>query len=162
MAAGEGVRQIARSLGRAPSTVSREVHRNIRRRYLVAAPPGRPRPGRQRLPPEYRATVAQKRADALAARPKPGKLATNQRLRQIVQARLEEQWSPEQISSRLPELFPEDAELRVSHETIYRALYVQGRGALRRELTACLRTGRAVRKPRRRGDARQHRIADKL
>ena len=79
-----------------------------------------------------------------------------------MQARLEEQWSPEQISSRLPELFPEDAELRVSHETIYRALYVQGRGALRRELTACLRTGRAVRKPRRRGDARQHRIADKL
>jgi len=77
-----------------------------------------------------------------------------------VQARLLDGWSPEQISARLVVEFPDRPEMRVSHETIYQSLYVQSRGALRRELTACLRTGRALRKPRRRAQARRGRVQD--
>jgi len=96
-------------------------------------------------------------------RPKPSKLTLDPRLRAWVQDKLEsEQWSPEQIARRLPEAFPDDESMRISHEAIYQALYVQGRGALRRELTACLRTGRALRKPRRRADGRRERIKDKI
>jgi IS30 family transposase len=83
-------------------------------------------------------------------------------LRTWVQDRLGEEWSPEQITRRLPEAFPDDDRMRISHEAIYQALYVQGRGALRRELTTCLRTGRALRKPRRRADGRRERIKDKI
>jgi IS30 family transposase len=91
----------------------------------------------------------------MARRPKTAKLAANKRLRDVVQARLKLKDSPEQIAGRLVLDFPDDPEMRVSHETIYQSLYVQGRGALKRELTACLRTGRAIRKPRRRADERR-------
>ena len=160
-----GVRQIARKLGRSPSTICRELRRN------AATRGGRP---------EYRASIAQWKAERQARRPKTAKLAVNDQLRQYVQARLAGEvaapdgtpvrgpevrwagrrhgrrtdrrwaraWSPEQIANRLPIDFPDDGAMRVSHEAIYQALYVQGRGALRRELSACLRTGRALRVPR--------------
>jgi IS30 family transposase len=137
------VREIARRLGRAPSTVSRELARN--------GPPTRPE--------RYRATSAQARAEVRARRPKATRLARDRRLREYVQDRLggPERWSPEQISHRLVLDFPHDGRMRISHEAIYQALYVQGRGQLRRDLAACLRTGRAVRRPRRRADARRAR-----
>jgi transposase, IS30 family len=138
-AAGLGVRAIARELGRDPATISRELKRGCLKR--------RPR-GR------YRASVAQARAEQRARRPRRSRLATNPLLRAHVQQALLEGWSPEQIAARLVEDFPDDESMRISHEAIYQALYVQGRGGLRRELTACLRTGRALRKPRRRVDGR--------
>ena len=140
------VREIARRLGRAPSTVSRELRRNA-----ATGNPGR-----------YRATVAQAEADARARRPKVAKLATDDRLRAYVARQLSgaAKCSPEQISRRLKVEFPDDERMRISHETIYQSLYVQGRGALRRELTTCLRTGRALRRPQRRPDARRERIKD--
>jgi IS30 family transposase len=166
-ARGLGVRAIARELGRDPGTISRELRRN------AATRGGKP---------EYRATVAQWKAQTAARRPKPAKLVTNARLREYVQVRLSGQlrrpdgmpapgpattwkglnkphrgdrrwataWSPEQISQRLVVDFPDDEDMRISHEAIYQALYIQGRGALQRELVACLRTGRALRKPRER------------
>ena len=138
-----GVREIGRRLGRAPSTISRELARNRRPAH----------------PERYRANSAQARAEAQARRPKVAKLAANPRLREHVQDRLagNHRYSPEQIAHRLVLDFPDDDDMRISHEAIYQALYVQGRGALRRELTACLRTGRAVRRPRRRVDARRGR-----
>jgi len=139
VAAGEPLRVIAARLGRSPCTVSREVRRNGVRGV-------------------YRALAAQMQAQFRAARPKTAKLAGNDRLRGWVQARLGERWSPEQISAALKAEFPDDPEMRVSHETIYQAIYVQGRGALRRELAASLRTGRALRKPRRREGERRGRI----
>jgi transposase, IS30 family len=141
----KGVRAIARALGRDPSTISRELRRVVHG--------GSYRPG-------YRASTAQADADARARRPKPAKLATNLALRAEVQARLRENHSPEQIAARLRQDHPSDPEMWVSHETIYQALYVQTRGALKRELTRHLRTGRALRKPRRRGPERRGRIAD--
>jgi IS30 family transposase len=143
LAQGLAVRAIARRLGRAASTVSREIARNSTR-------------GRYR----YRATAAQGRAEERARRPKPAKLAVCAELRAWVQQELEEDWSPEQISRRLVLEFPGDPEMRVSHETIYQALYVQGRGALRRELVRHLRTGRALRKPRRTEGERRGRLQD--
>jgi IS30 family transposase len=143
VAAGLSCRQIAARLGRAPSTVSREIGRNGYR-------------GRYR----YRALAAQAQAEFRARRPKTARLAGNARLRDWVQARLEERWSPEQVSVMLKQQFPDEPEMRVSHETIYQSIYVQGRGALRRELAACLRTGRALRKPRRHGGERRGRIKD--
>jgi IS30 family transposase len=139
LAAGLSERAIAAGLGRARSTVSREVGRNGSR-------------GR------YRALAAQSQADARAARPKAAKLAGNGVLRDWVQEKLKKKWSPEQVSVMLAAEFPGEPEMRVSHETIYQSIYVQGRGALRRELAAGLRTGRAVRKPRRRSDERRGRI----
>jgi IS30 family transposase len=91
---------------------------------------------------------AHKRAHALARRPKPTKLARDRRLRGRVISDLRRRWSPEQISRRLREDFRDDVAMRISHETIYKSLFVQGRGELRRELTRCLRTGRAKRLPR--------------
>jgi IS30 family transposase len=166
LAGGSGVREIARRLGRAPSTISRELQRNAAI-------------GRGRV--EYRASTAQRHAERRAQRPKPAKLAVNPVLRSYVQDRLSgtvqrpdgsvagpdiawrgrrqgprkdrrwgQCWSPEQISGRLRLDFPDDESMRVSHEAIYQSLYIQGRGALRRELTACLRTGRALRAPRNR------------
>jgi IS30 family transposase len=122
--------EIARRLERNPGTVSREIARNSR--------------GGGR---GYRAAVAQSRADARARRPKPTRLATSPVLCREVQDRLEEEHSPRQIARRLRREFPEDPEMWVSHETIYKSLYVQGRGELRRELAKRLRTGRALRKP---------------
>ena len=164
-AQGRGVRSIARELGRCPSTISRELRRNAATRGA-------------RL--EYRASIAQWKAELQARRPKTAKLASNDRLRDYVQDRLAgvvhsadgatvgpptstwkgrnrprrqdrrwaTSWSPEQIANRLPIEFPHDETMRISHEAIYQALYIQGRGALRRELVACLRTGRALRVPR--------------
>jgi len=160
-----GVRVIARRVGRDPGTISRELRRNAATRC-----------GKQ----EYRASVAQWKAQQAAKRPKVAKLAANARLRAYVEHKLTGQltdaegrpiagpdvswagrrhgrrqdrrwgvaWSPEQISHRLTVDFPDDESMRVSHETIYQSLYVQSRGALKRQLTACLRTGRALREPR--------------
>jgi len=170
-AQGHGVREVARRLGRAASTVSRELRRNAATRGGGL---------------EYRATTAQWHAERAARRPKPAKLATNPALRAHVRDRLAgavlapggaavagpavtwkgrrhgrrqhrrwaSAWSPQQISRRLRLDFPGDEAMRISHEAIYQALYVQGRGALRRELTACLRTGRALRVPRARSRGR--------
>ena len=104
--------------------------------------------------------MAQARADVRARRPKPSVLSGNDRLREHIQDRLSRKHSPEQISQRLRLDFPDEPEMWVSHETIYRALYVQGRGALSREVVRCLRTGRALRKPRRRTAERRGRIAN--
>jgi IS30 family transposase len=106
----------------------------------------------------YRASVAQADADRLARRPRPAKLATYLPLRVEVETRLQANHSPEQIARRLVEDFPDDPEMRVSHETIYQALYLQARGGLKRELTVHLRTGRSMRKPQRRSAERRGRI----
>jgi transposase, IS30 family len=140
LAAGDSQREIAERLGRSPSTVSREVKRNSR--------------GRR----QYRALAAQGQAQHRAARPKTAKLAGNAELRGLVAARLKRKWSPEQVSTWLRRQFPDRPEMQVSHETICQSIYVQGRGALRRELSACLRTGRALRKPRRKDGERRGKI----
>jgi IS30 family transposase len=170
-ARGNGVRATARVLGRDPGTISRELRRNAAARAGVV---------------EYRASVAQWKAERAARRPRVAKLAANPRLRVWVEQRLAgavtdaegrpipgpnvpwkgrrhgrradrrwgTAWSPEQISHRLRAEFPDDESMRISHEAIYQSLYVQGRGALRRDLTACLRTGRALREPRARTQAK--------
>jgi IS30 family transposase len=135
------LRAIAAELGRAPSTISREVRRNVH-------PPSG----------HYRPHAAQARAEARRPRPKVGKIAQNGDLRDFIQDRLARRWSPEQISHSLRREFPDRPEMQVTHETIYQALYVQGRGELRRELTRALRTGRARRRPHRQPDARQSRF----
>ncbi|HWL99760.1 MAG TPA: IS30 family transposase [Nocardioidaceae bacterium] len=145
-ARGLGVREIARGLGRAPSTVSRELRRNARAR--------RPR--------VYRAHAAQARADGVARRPKVTKLESNPVLGRWVSQGLQRRWSPQQIAARLVAEYPDDERMRVSHETIYKALYVQGRGGLRRELSRCLRTGRALRRPRGRTDRRREHLREKV
>ena len=167
-AQGMGVREIARMISRDPGTVSRELRRNAATRS-----------GKQ----EYRAVVAQWKAQQAAKRPKTAKLVGNDRLREYVQDRLagdvrrpdgtivpgpktppwkglnkphrqdrrwSTAWSPEQISHRLKVDFVDDESMRISPEAIYQALFIQGRGALKRELVACLRTGRALRQPRER------------
>jgi IS30 family transposase len=141
--------EIAKLIGRHPSTVGRELARNQTRGRL---PPfscterGRARPQHQQL--RYRASTAQAKAEQRARRPKPGKLATRPELRTEVQDRLIKRWSPEQITRTLGQDFADRPEMQVSHETIYQALYVQGRGELRRDLVKCLRTGRALRHSR--------------
>ncbi len=165
-ARGKGVREIGRALGRDAGTISRELRRN------AATRGGKP---------EYRATVAQWKAQQAAKRPKIAKLVSHPRLREYVRERLSgnvrrpdgtivtgpktsawkglnkphrqdrrwsTSWSPEQISQRLRVDFPDDESMRISHEAIYQSLFIQGRGALKRELVACLRTGRALRVPR--------------
>lgn len=164
----KGVREIARELGRDPGTISRELRRNAATRS-----------GKQ----EYRALVAQWKAQQAARRPKVAKLVMNDLLREYVQERLAGTvrrpdgsvvegptppawkglnkphradrrwslaWSPEQISHRLKIDFPDDGSMRISHEAIYQSLFIEGRGALKRELVSCLRTGRALRQPRER------------
>jgi IS30 family transposase len=159
------MQDVARRIGRAASTISRELRRNAATRSGGL---------------EYRATTAPWHAERSARRPKPAKLAGNPTLRTYVQERLAglviapsgapvpgpavswkgrrhgrrqdrrwaRAWSPEQIARRLPVDFPDDEAMRISHEAIYQALFIQGRGELRRELTACLRSGRALRVPR--------------
>jgi len=162
----KGVREIARTIGRDPGTVSRELRRN------AATRGGKP---------VYRAVVAQWKAQQAAKRPKAAKLAGNEQLREYVQDRLagnvhgldgtivpgpktppwkglnkphrqdrrwSTAWSPEQIAQRLKVDFPDDESMRISHEAIYQSLFIEGRGALKRELVTCLRTGRALREPR--------------
>jgi transposase, IS30 family len=127
LVAGESLRSIARRLGRAPSTISRDVVRTGRN--------------------AYRAVKADSASIERARRPKPAKLAVDARLCKEVRRGLRQNWSPQQISARLIRDYPDDLTMRVSHETIYKTLFIQARGALRKELTACLRTGRAQRKP---------------
>jgi transposase, IS30 family len=127
VAAGLSLRAIARGMGRAASTICREVNANG---------------GRSK----YRALPADRRAQRLALRPKQAKLASCRRLRSVVERKLEALWSPAQISGWLAEQYPNDSEMHVSHETIYQSLFVQSRGALKKELHACLRTGRAMRR----------------
>jgi IS30 family transposase len=158
----ESLRSIARRLGRAPSTISREVRANTDRALVGHYWTNRASPAtgrRPQRPPAYRALPAQQRAEAMRRRPKTSKLARHERLHRYVQDKLscDERWSPEQISNRLRLDFPDDESMRVSHEAIYQSLYIQGRGALNRELTTCLRTGRALRKPRRRAQQRRGR-----
>ncbi|ABG05165.1 Integrase, catalytic region [Rubrobacter xylanophilus DSM 9941] len=129
LATGESLRAIADRLGRPASTVCREVNRNGGRK-------------------NYRATSADEKAWFRARRPKRCLLAMNERLRDVVARKLKEDWSPEQISGWLRKEYPEDEAMRVSHETIYRTLFVQARGALKRELLAHLRSGRMMRKGR--------------
>jgi IS30 family transposase len=170
-AQGHGVREVARRLRRAASTISRELRRNAATRSGNL---------------DYRATTAQWHAERAARRPKQAKLAANAALRTYVQDRLGGAiiapdgaalpgpavpwkgrrhgprqhrrwglaWSPQQIAERLRLDFPGDETMRISHEAIYQALYIQGRGALKRDLTACLRTGRALRVPRSRSARR--------
>lgn len=133
--AGTGVRAIARQIGRPACTVSRELARN-----------GRPPDSRGRR--KYAPYAAQKRAELRARRPKPSKFE-HAELAQVVQTKLCVKWSPEQVSDHLARTFLDRAEMRVCPETIYQALYVQGRGHLRADLHQHLRTGRAVRRPRR-------------
>jgi len=129
VAAGDSLRSIGVRLGRAASTISRELARNG---------------GRSR----YRAHHADRTALRRAKRPKPSKLAVNVELRAVVEDKLEEWWSPHQVVLWLKRTYPDNQEMYVSHETIYLSLFVQGKGALRRELTECLRTGRAYRRPK--------------
>jgi IS30 family transposase len=129
LAAGESFRAIGRRLGRAASTISREVARHGGRT-------------------KYRAIRADSRAWESARRPKACRLASRPRLRYLIATKLKQRWSPEQISGWLRLAFPDEPELHVSHETIYRSLYVQTRGVLKKELLKHLRTGRVVRRSR--------------
>ena len=151
---GDSIRGIARALGRAPSTVHRELRRNMMQLYR-----GRQARRSRRLPWDYRPSLAQRRAERLASRPKVAKLASNRPLHDLVQRKLLERLSPEQVAAALRREFPDNRDMWVSHEAIYQSIYVQGRGALRRELAVCLRTGRALRRPRRRSQERRPRIA---
>jgi IS30 family transposase len=139
-------RDIGVRMGRHHSTISRELGRT-------------PVPASGRSKP-YRASTAQADADRKATRPKTAKLAANETLRVEVQTRLNDKHSPEQIARRLREEFPNQPEMWVSYETIYQSIFVQGRGALSRDLATCLRTGRAMRKPRRKSAERRGRIPD--
>jgi transposase, IS30 family len=127
LAAGDSIRAIADALGRSPSTVCREVNANGGRK-------------------KYRALVADRAASRRALRPRRAKLAQCRRLRGVVERKLEAKWSPQQISAWLALEYPDRPEMQVSHETIYQSLFVQSRGALRKELHSCLRSGRAMRR----------------
>jgi len=127
VAAGLSIRAISAGLHRSPSTVCREVNANGGRR-------------------RYRAVQADRAALKRALRPKRTKISQCRRLRSTVERKLEALWSPQQIASWLAETYPDHPEMQVSHETIYQSLFVQGRGALRKELHTCLRTGRAMRR----------------
>ena len=129
LAAGEGIRGMARRLGRAPSTISREIHRH----GGIAT---------------YRASVADAAAWRDARRPKRCRLVRHPRLRRAVERQLRADWSPQQIAVWLRHTYPDDPTMQLSHETIYRALYVQARGALKRALIAHLRRGQRARRPR--------------
>ena len=129
IAVGRSIRQIAQGLGRAPSTVSREIRRNG---------------GSQ----AYRANRADRRAWERALRPKPCRLALYRELRWRVAQKLALQWSPQQISGWLKQEFPTHQDMQISHEAIYRSLFIQTRGVLKKELTAQLRTARRMRRPK--------------
>jgi IS30 family transposase len=138
---------IARSIGRPTSTVTRELEANrLNPSRPRAVPLGARAGARGPVPasPNYSPLIAQQRFESRLSRPKTSKLADNDRLKQEVQARLKQNHSPEQVSARLVIDFPDDPEMRVSHETIYGALYVQGRGALNRELTRAFEDGPGV------------------
>ncbi|MFJ3176636.1 IS30 family transposase [Streptomyces roseus] len=140
------VRAIAAELSRSPSTISREIRHNCI--------PLRGDTSRW----VYRPYAAQARSDGRRPRLRPGRISQNSQLRDYIQERLTRCWSPEQIAAQLPRHFPDDLEMRVTHETIYQALYVQGRGELRRELVHALRTSRPRHKPHRHAARRQARF----
>jgi IS30 family transposase len=129
MFAGHSIRSIAAQLGRAPSTISREIKRN----------------GGQAC---YRASQADQSAWDRGRRPKIGKLAENRALARIVAGKLQLQWSPEQVAGWLKRTYPDDTSRQVSHETIYRSLFIQARGALKKELVGHLRRTRVMRRSR--------------
>ena len=161
----ESIRSIARRLGRAPSTIQREIKNNGHSRWAPGRYRAKYRFGANRggwdAKSLYSARMAQRRSEQRARRPKTGKLGRCAVLAAEVQALLVKKYSPAQIAGVLAATYPDRPEMQVSHETIYKALYVQGRGELRRELTACLRTGRALRRPRKRTrtDGKAGRIA---
>jgi transposase, IS30 family len=130
---GHGVREIARRLGRSPSTVSRELRRNLKRHDKNV----------------YDADLAHARARDNARRKRDGVLVRDPELREVVRAKLEDTWSPQQIAAWLRTEYPDQPDWHLCHETIYRALYLGGKGGLTRALTAKLRTGRPLRKRRR-------------
>ncbi|HEX6524457.1 MAG TPA: IS30 family transposase [Streptosporangiaceae bacterium] len=154
----ETIRQIARRLNRAPSTVSRELRRNMRQSYRGGCPAGgQPATGAW----DYRPRLAGDRAERRAKRPKLAKLVRQPWLRELVQAGLKLRYSPQQVAATLRAGFPDNPEMWVSHETIYQSIYVQGRGALRRELASYLRMRRnGVRRLRARSNQRHSRIPD--
>jgi IS30 family transposase len=129
MVAGESIRTIAKNLGRSPSTISRELSRNGGSEH-------------------YRASDADQAAWDRAHRPKPCKLMESRSLARLVAAKLRQQWSPQQIAGWLKHSYPDDMELHVSHETIYKTLFIQARGALKKELTEHLRRTRVMRRSR--------------
>ena len=145
LAAGWSVGQIAEVIGKHRTTVAREVARGSgwRTRHMPVSTP-LARLGR-REPARYRAVIAQRRARDRGKRPKPFKLTGE--LGVVVSGLLQARWSPQQIAALLPQLYPDQQAMRVSHETIYRSLFVQSRGELRRELARHLRSGRTQRKP---------------
>lgn len=150
--AGATKAEIAADLGRHASTIGRELERNSEVHSAT------------HVTKRYHPRRAHLRAADRAKRPKPAKLRAdvNPELHDHVQAKLSLEWSPEQIAKHLPVAFPDRPEMRVSHETIYQSLYVQSRGALKRELTACLRTGRAMRRPKRSTTQRRPRVPAEL
>lgn len=179
-ARGTGIRVIARKLGRSPSTISREIRRNsatragdfdyraITAQWHAERSAQRPKPSKLARIPALRDYV-QDRLSGLIATPDgiafdgPVVLWKGRRAVHRQSRRWSAAWSPEQIAQRLKRDFPEDLSMRISHEAIYQALYIQGRGALRRDLSACLRSGRALRLPRERARNRGNAfIADAL
>jgi IS30 family transposase len=165
----ESLQSMGKRLGRPASTIKREIDANgVRNRYDGRKSGYRrkdafgARQSGNTARVRYRALVAQSRADESARRPKQAKLARNDRLRHEVQTRLDDFHSPGQIAVRLRRDFPDDAEMWVSHEAIYQAIYVQGRGHLRRDIHRCLRTGRALRRPRSSPGERRGRIPDMI
>jgi IS30 family transposase len=143
-AQGASMRAIAAALGRAPSTISRELRRNSEESGV------------------YRPYAAHRSAAGRRPRPKDRKILTSPRLLAYIQDKLALRWSPEQICHALIEEFPDEAEMRVCTETVYQTLYLQARGGLRREIAAALRTGRARRKPHATGQARTPRFVDEM
>ncbi len=139
----EGVRSLARRLARAPSTISREIQRHGGRA-------------------QYRANDVDRVAWAAARRPKRGRLASTRRLRRVVEQKLGLDWAPQQIAAWLMSTYPDEPAMHVSHETIYRALYVQARGAFKRSLIAHLRRGQRYRRPRGATNATRGQIVDAI
>ncbi|MGP9607479.1 IS30 family transposase [Glutamicibacter sp. AOP33-2CA-4] len=140
---GETIRSIAQSTGRSPATISRELRRN-------------------NTPLGYQPYSAHRQSATRRPRPKPSKLAAECELRKYVVEKLEVGWSPEQISHRMIADHPDNTEMRVCHETIYQAIYLQPRGGLKREVEKCLRTGRARRKQHRSAESRTPRFRDPM
>lgn len=163
---GDSLRTIADRLGRAPSTIKRELDNNVRNRYDGRKSGYRrkeafgARQSGNSSVVRYHALAAHESAHHRARRPKVRKLAVKAALRHEVQTRLQQHHSPTQIARRLRCDFPDRPEMWVSHEAIYQSLYVQGRGSLRRELHQCLRTKRAVRQPQHQPGTRRTRIRD--
>lgn len=171
LARGTGIRAIARRLDRSPSTISREVRRNaatrggnleyraITAQWHADRAARRPRPGKLATNPALRAYVEKRLSGEISNAAGIGFNGPNvvwkgRRAVYRQSRRWATAWSPEQIAHRLRLDYPEDPDMRISHEAIYQSLYIQGRGTLRRELAACLRSGRALRMPRERARSR--------